>query len=253
MTSRFPALSLRGWRLEWLDVLALLAWGILLLKYWLTGKLALLIHPNYFALAIAAGISLLLIAVLQARQLLRQTGVPNVRHYTLFPPGWMSGVMLTGAIVGLLITPQPFNSHTAIQRGLTDSFTSTRVRPQAFRANLRPETRSLVDWVRTIDVRPEPDQYTGQRVNVNGFAVHSPNLSADYLTLTRFVITCCAADAYPVGLPIKLPQSRQNYPQDSWYQVQGQMITETLNGQRQLVIQATSLEAITQPANPFAY
>ena len=32
----------------WLDSLALLLWGALLLKYWGTGQLALLIHPNYF-------------------------------------------------------------------------------------------------------------------------------------------------------------------------------------------------------------
>jgi len=37
--------------LPWLDVLAITAWGILMLKYWLTGKLNLLIH--YFWLVIA--------------------------------------------------------------------------------------------------------------------------------------------------------------------------------------------------------
>ncbi|MBF2099268.1 MAG: TIGR03943 family protein, partial [Gloeomargaritaceae cyanobacterium C42_A2020_066] len=29
-----------------LDALALAAWGLLLLKYWVTGQLAVLIHPN---------------------------------------------------------------------------------------------------------------------------------------------------------------------------------------------------------------
>jgi uncharacterized repeat protein (TIGR03943 family) len=241
------------WNIAWLDVLALGAWGVLLLRYWLSGRLGLLIHPNYFWLAIAAGFALLLIAGLQAVKLLFTENVPGVRHITLFPPGWMSGVLLVAAIAGLVITPRPFNSDTAIQRGLTDAFTVTRSRPQSFRATMRPETRSLIDWVRTLDVYPEPDAYTGQKVNVQGFVVHTPNLPDQYLTLTRFVITCCAADAYPIGLPVKLSQSRQAYQQDRWYQVTGQMITETLDGKRQLVIQADSLRAIAEPANPFAY
>ena len=36
-----------GWLLDWLDVLVIAAWDILLLSYWLTEKLVLLIHPKY--------------------------------------------------------------------------------------------------------------------------------------------------------------------------------------------------------------
>lgn len=48
--------------LDWLDVLAISAWGVLLLQCWLTGKLGLLAYPNYFGLIIATGFVLLLIA-----------------------------------------------------------------------------------------------------------------------------------------------------------------------------------------------
>ena len=44
--------------IPWLDVVAITAWGILMLKYWLTGKLYLLIHPDYFWLAISGGTGL---------------------------------------------------------------------------------------------------------------------------------------------------------------------------------------------------
>ncbi|HEY9813719.1 MAG TPA: TIGR03943 family protein, partial [Candidatus Sericytochromatia bacterium] len=36
------------WVLSFLDILAILAWGGMLLKYWLTDTLNLLIHPDYF-------------------------------------------------------------------------------------------------------------------------------------------------------------------------------------------------------------
>jgi uncharacterized repeat protein (TIGR03943 family) len=224
----------------------------LFLKYWISGQLGLLIHPHYFWLAIMAGFALLLLAGLQAWRILNVPALA-VRHITLFPPGWMSGVLLVAAMVGLLITPRPFGGDTAIQRGLTDNFTVTRSRPQTFRANQKSEDRTLIDWVRLLDVYPEPDAYQGQKAKVQGFVVHTPNLPDNYLKLTRFVITCCAADAYPIGLPVKLQGSRQPFQPDRWYEVKGAMITETLDGKRQLVIQASTLQPIQEPANPFSY
>jgi uncharacterized repeat protein (TIGR03943 family) len=90
-------------------------------------------------------------------------------------------------------------------------------------------------------------------VKVQGFAVHPPDLPPEYLMISRFVITCCAADAYPVGLPVKLKENRATYPADSWFEVEGRMITENFKGKRQLTIEANSLKKIPKPANPYYY
>ena len=245
-----------------LDILALLAWSILLLKYWLTDKLYLLIHPNYFWLTVAGAIALLIITAGRAWQLgslwQKQTqGLatipPATQHITLFPPGWSSGLLLATAILGMVITPQVFSSQTAMQRGVVESMTATRSRPQSFRHTANSEERNLIEWVRTLNVYPEPDAYTGQKVKVQGFVVHAPNLPPNYLIISRFVITCCAADAYPVGLPVKLSSDRTAYPADSWQEISGEMITETLDNKRQLVIAAQNIQKIPQPQNPFSY
>ncbi|MFM6203449.1 MAG: TIGR03943 family putative permease subunit, partial [Dolichospermum sp.] len=194
--------------IPWLDVVAIAAWGILMLKYWLTGKLYLLIHPDYFWLAIVGGIVLLIVALFKGLQLWkhrRQADKANALHINVFPPGWGSLLLLTAAILGLIITPRAFASQTALDRGVTELIDATRVQPQAFRAQVRPEERSLVDWVRTLNVYPEPDAYTGQKVKVQGFVIHQPNVSQEYIFLARFILNCCAADAYPVGLPVQLP------------------------------------------------
>jgi uncharacterized repeat protein (TIGR03943 family) len=245
-----------------LDILALGTWGILMLKYWLKGQLSLLIHPNYFGLVVAAGITLVILSVLRLVQLINQARqqaagrvpvFPVGQHISLFPPGWSSVLLLVAAILGLVITPQVFASQTAIQRGITDSLTMTRAQPQAFRSYSNSEERSIIDWVRTLSVYPEPDAYQGQSVKVQGFVVYPPHLPSQYILISRFVITCCAADAYPVGLPVKLSGKREDYPVDSWQEVSGQMITETLDGKRQLVIEASSLKKIPKPANPYSY
>ncbi|NJM46390.1 MAG: TIGR03943 family protein [Alkalinema sp. RU_4_3] len=241
----------------WLDVAAIAAWGFLLLHYWLGGKLNLLIHPNYNGLTISAGAALLLIALLKGYQLWkrRRSAKPvyDAQHLAVLPKGWGSALMLIMAIAGLLITPRAFASATAVQRGAGEGIILTQVRPQAFRGMVNPESRSLIDWIRTLQVYPEPDAYQGQKVKVQGFAMHPGTLPGQYLSITRFVITCCAADVYPVHLPVKLMTGdRASYPVDQWFEVEGQMITETIEGRRQAVVQANSLKPIAQPQNPYA-
>jgi uncharacterized repeat protein (TIGR03943 family) len=238
---------------DWLDTLAIALWGILFLRYWASGKLGLLIHPNYFLLSVGAGGVLLAIAAVNTWRLLRQRQPSTLQHITLFPPGLMAWVLIVAAMVGLIVTPRPFASETALQRGLQDASIVTRVKPQSFSVGKAPEARSLIDWIRTLDVYPEPDAYTGQPVRIKGFVVHTNTIPTQYFTLTRFVITCCAADVYPIGLPIKVATSRADYQPDQWYEVKGKMITETLNNKRQLVVQAESLTAISEPDNPYNY
>ncbi|MFM6037832.1 MAG: TIGR03943 family putative permease subunit [Sphaerospermopsis kisseleviana] len=243
--------------LPWLDVLAITAWGILMLKYWFTGELNLLIHPDFFWLVILGAMGLLISGFFKGLQLWKQRRryeVPNnQQHINLFPPGWSSGLLLTTAVLGFIITPQVFSSQTALERGITELLGATRAQPQAFRASIRPEERTLIDWVRTLNVYPEPDAYTGQKVKVQGFVIHPPELDQNHLILARFVITCCAADAYPAGLPVQLPENRDKYPPDTWLEIEGQMITENIANKRRLTIKATSLKEIPQPKNPYSY
>lgn len=242
-----------------LDVAAISTWGVLLLQYWLTGKIKLLLHPNYIWLAYSAGFALLGLAAFKIMQGLRvvvqrRKSRPQIapQHLSLFPPGWSSALLLAVAIFGLQFTPQPFASQVALDRGVSETLTLTRSQPQAFRAATKPENRSLIDWIRTLNVYPEPDAYTGQKVSVEGFVIHLPKVPDTHIGIARFVITCCAADAYPVGLPVKLPSgNRSAYPVDQWFRIEGEMSTETLADKRQLVINAKSLTEIPAPANPY--
>jgi len=254
----------------WLDSLAILAWGILLLKYWITGKLSILIHPNYFGLTVAGGIGLIIIGGLKTWELIKldrankksrtsptinSPKIAAVEHITLFPPSFGSTLMLSVALIGLATTPRTFTSQTALERGLTESLPITRLQPQEFRNMTKPEMRSLVEWVRLLNFNPEPDTYIGQKVKVQGFVIHPPKVAEQYLWIGRFIITCCAADAYPVGLPVKLPpnQTRAAFPPDSWLEIEGETITAELQGKRKLTIQAFSLKPIPEPKNPYDY
>ncbi|MEB3213191.1 MAG: TIGR03943 family protein [Leptolyngbyaceae bacterium] len=244
----------------WLDTSALLLWGALLLKYWISGQIYYLLHPDYIWLAVSAGFSLLVLASWQlvgffarinSKRLLETRANLQAQHITVLPTGFGSGLLVAIACLGLLYTPRPFASDIALQRGVTDTLAMTRSQPQSFQVSNQPEDRSLLDWIRTINVYPEPDAYMGDPVSVEGFVVYPPELPEGYLMISRFIITCCAADAYPVGLPVKVEGDRTQFPEDKWFRVQGTMMTEELNGQRQLVINGESLESIPTPRNPY--
>ena len=157
---------------SWLDAGAILTWGYLLINYWLTGKLYTLIHPRYFGLTVATGISLLILGgwkLLQlwnikkkprlSRQSKKEVSLMKNQHINFFYPGLGSLLLLISALLALIITPQVFASQTALQRGLTESLPITRTQPQKFRSVTKPEERSLIEWIRTLNVYPEPDAY----------------------------------------------------------------------------------------------
>jgi uncharacterized repeat protein (TIGR03943 family) len=237
----------------WSDILAVTAWGLLLLKYAIDGTLYILVHPSYYLLVTVTGGCLLLIGLFQGWRLYRgKIAKQQELHSSLLPQGITTMLLLGTAIAGLIITPKLFTSHAAIQRGVsTEAVTVTRSQAQSFRATVKPEAKTLVDWVRTLNTYPEPDAYLGQKMNINGFVFYPKDLPNQYLMLSRFVITCCAADAYPVALPVKFIGTRQTYPQDGWFQVKGKAIVETFSGNRQLVIEASEIKSIATPKNPY--
>jgi uncharacterized repeat protein (TIGR03943 family) len=246
-----------------LDVVTTGLWGLLLIELWIGGELNLLIHPAYHWLIVIAGVILIGFSSVKGWQLWKHSQKRLVdrrrnsgdlrEHVTLLPQNLSCYLLLLTAIVGLTVKPQAFTSETALKRGVNDFIPTTEITPQSFTNVSKPEEKSLVEWVRTLNVYPEPDAYTGQKVQVTGFVIHPPELPLEYGLVSRFIITCCAADAYPIGLPVKFPESREAYAQDSWVEIKGEMATELLNNDRKLVIVAQEIKSIPEPRNPYNY
>lgn len=238
------------------------------MTYWRTGRLALLIHPIYNGLIVVTGMVLLMASAFAALKEIRgrsprRSGAiigddrGNEEHLTVLPPVLTSGILLAAAILGLLISPKPLASAKAMQQQTSASVTVTRSNPQSFRANQDPAERSLVEWVRLLNVYPEPSAYEGQPMEVSGFLLpgtQGDGLPSGYIWLARFTITCCAADAYPLVLPVELPGDRpQSYETDTWLAVTGTAQTTKIGRDRRLAVAASQVRPIDAPANPYEY
>ncbi|MGL5835472.1 MAG: TIGR03943 family putative permease subunit, partial [Waterburya sp.] len=66
------------------------------------------------------------------------------------------------------------------------------------------------------------------------------------------------------GIPVKLETSRHTYPPDTWLEIQGTMLAETLlvpggvdsktaMQKRSVVLAAKSIKSIPIPADPYGY
>jgi len=149
----------------WLDLGMLAVWSALLFKYWLSGQIVLLLHPDFIWLTIIAGFVLLTMSIFVVQQYLgiQPTGSSAdaaASHFSLLPKGWSNMILIVVGLIGLVYTPRAFTSDVALQRGVTETVVVTRSQPQAFRVSVNPREKSITDWVRTLNVYPEPDAYS---------------------------------------------------------------------------------------------
>lgn len=89
---------------------------------------------------------------------------------------------------------------------------------------------------------------TGRTVSLTGFVTRR----GDSVLLARMVITCCAADAFPVTVRLVIT-SPLNYPNDTWLQVTGQVVPGTASRANNYTpgLTVTSVRQIPQPRDPY--
>lgn len=257
ISERKSSTKRHNWVVLW-DSLVFMSWGTLLFKYAVTGEYKLLIHPNYFGLMVATSIVLLLISLIRGIVFFKfpNYSLDDGQHITLFSAKFSRILLLTVAIAGLIISPNVLTSKTALQRGVTENLPLASSKPESFVATIKPNQRSLIDWVRTINAYPEPDAYQGQSAKVTGFVLYLPELPDNYFLISRFIVTCCAVDAYPIGIPVQLTSSRNIYPPDTWLEITGEMATANLpdreqQNQRKLVLVPNQIKQIPTPKDPY--
>ncbi|MEN9225030.1 MAG: TIGR03943 family protein [Thermostichus sp. HHBFW_bins_43] len=229
------------------EAAGLILLGGLLIFYRWRGTLLMLINPSYVNVALLAGLCLLGLGI--GRWWGARAAQGDETHSSLLGPRLGTGLLLLTAILGFWIEPRPLSSQTALNRGVSPYLGVSRSQPQAFRPKIDPRQRTLLDWVRTLDVYPDPYNYEDQPVRVQGFVI--PEERPDHFVIARFLVSCCAADAYPVGLPVHWADA-DNLAADSWLRLEGRMAVEQVDGTSRLVIVAQQVEPIPVPMNPYA-
>jgi uncharacterized repeat protein (TIGR03943 family) len=86
----------------------------------------------------------------------------------------------------------------------------------------------------------------GTEVTLTGFVVKDRGMPVDEFLLTRFIVSCCAADALSVQIRV-VGAPPGKFEEDDWVEVTGSMFPL---GQ-DIVVQASDVVGVDRPAHPY--
>ena len=210
------------------------------------GAILFYINQRFVGLTWAAALGLILVAASY-----HIGGKAEAHAHAL---SWSSfALVLLPMLLGVLIPPQPLGT-TALSNRELNAVPQAALTLSAGSIRQASEQRepTLLDWVLTLGEHPDPEAVAGQSVEVIGFVYRREDLPSGTWMVSRFVVTCCVADATAIGLIVRAPDAASP-SNDQWVHVQGHFAAETIQGERLPVIIAETLTLIEPPAQPYLY
>jgi uncharacterized repeat protein (TIGR03943 family) len=161
-------------------------------------------------------------------------------------------IMLIPLLIGVLIPAKPLDSSAVSAKGITTSsgLISSQSSSQLFETE--SEQRNVLDWIKLFFFEKDLDPFIGQQASVVGFVYHDQSLPQGQFLVSRFVLSCCAADGYAVGMIVESPQA-DSFENDTWIKVSGPVDVVSYNGSPSPLIRAETIEVVPQPEQPYLY
>jgi uncharacterized repeat protein (TIGR03943 family) len=236
-----------------------------------TDRLGLYIHPRYFWFTvIMAGIAAVLVvaafafAPLQEGEHEPEHGPEHERglghRHRAAPPraewvrGALAALIVAGAALALLVLPPTtLTSSTATQRSINSSGTTLGGDAPTLVGGDTSQF-SVKDWALLLKQNPDAEYFAEQDVAVTGFVTPSPDDPENVFYVARFVVTCCAVDAQPVGVPVYLPDWEASFAADQWVEASGAFVpNEGSTSAEPLLLTPDDVTVTDEPEQPYVF
>lgn len=157
---------------------------------------------------------------------------------------WVMGLIVVPVVLVLALPPAALGSYAASRRS---SFAQSGIVTAA--GDIASGELSLLD-VAGAQTSKEGQQAlvrrAGSTVTFEGFVTRYPNTPADEFLLTRFIITCCVADATIAQVRVvNAPPGM--FRADDWVRITGTIYPLG----REILVDASYVEEIPRPARPY--
>ncbi|HEY9076898.1 MAG TPA: TIGR03943 family protein [Anaerolineaceae bacterium] len=220
----------------------------LLVKVW-DGRVLLYINQRFIILVLGAALFMLLLSQVVFGERERLNSIKGKDHHGIFRL-WVIALPL---ILGLVIPERPLGATALPNRGINTSSGLSIAQVDTFKVlDISPEQRSILDWIRIFSSSTDSQLYLDQKVDVTGFVYHAPNQPEDEFYVSRFAITCCVADASAVGIVVSWKEAAA-LPSNRWVRVRGIMRALRANNQVAPKIEATLVEFVPEPEQPYLF
>jgi uncharacterized repeat protein (TIGR03943 family) len=221
------------------------------------GDLGNYINVNNFGWLTWVGAAILLtIATLNTIDLMRQAKPDHHHDHDHATAGsfgsWLFlGVLAIPLVLGLGVSSKPLGADAI---GELSSDVRSVGLTTASQSVIPPENRNILDWLRSFATAEDMKALEGEPVKeVIGFVYRDARFAkSDDFMLVRFALSCCVADARPLGLVVEHPDSA-TYAQDTWLKVSGHIEIRSVDGVDTPVIVAETITVTSQPDQPYLY
>lgn len=171
------------------------------------------------------------------------------------PRIWPYFALMIPLFLAALLPPQSLAAYSARQRGVQIAGGgAVRTTGTLHRVSLTVDTSTfgMQDWIGALSADPNPRDYLGKPIRLTGMVVHAPaSVPAGYVMVLRYQVTCCIADARPVGLMVR-DTSHGALHDNQWVSVVGKMGETKYQGQNMAVVEPTVMKP-TKAGNPYMY
>ena len=112
----------------------------------------------------------------------------------------------------------------------------------------------IIDLLYAVQMPSYREEFEGKQVEMTGQFVPltTGNPKGDRFQAIRLFITCCAADAKPVGVTVRYHGSLK-VPEMGWIKITGVPTFPMEGGRRAAVLEASKVEECAAPDEPFVY
>jgi uncharacterized repeat protein (TIGR03943 family) len=163
-------------------------------------------------------------------------------------------LVLLPIILGVLAPPQPLGAAALANREVNVGMAASAL-PAAVRAAAQKDSaqKNVLDWLHTFAGVADPGAaFAGQPAKVVGFVYRDERFAPDQFMVTRFVVSCCVADANVAGLVVRWPDAG-SLAADQWVEVVGALAPGQLDGEALPVLAADRVAPVSVPEQPYLY
>ena len=161
-------------------------------------------------------------------------------------------IMLIPLLIGVLIPARPLDASAVSAKGLTTSSPLISSASSSRVFETESEQRNVLDWVKLFYFETDLTPYIGQKASVIGFVYHDESLRDGQFFVSRFILSCCAADGYAVGMLVESTKG-ESFEEDAWVKVTGPVDMITFDERPIPLIRAEAIEIVPQPDQPYLY
>ena len=246
-----------GWRAAAaMRAAVVLAMASVLAMRYLDGSLGYFINLRYGWLTVVAMSCLVLLAAALLAAVLKRAGRGTDERV---PMPWMGAALLAVPVLLALIPPRPLGTDAmatrALQIGSVPATAGLRSTSE-LEVGAADAPRTVLDWLVLFDQETvgggDLSRFVGESARIRGFVYRDERFPAGTFMVSRFLLSCCAADAAPIGLAVRWPDA-DFLDDDAWVWVSGEFSVETFLGERMPVLVGAEVVAAEQPPQPYLY